>query len=376
MPFVTHADAGVDGGNGVAANGHDFIKNKLIPFMLSATHFPSAGDRWIRSKADVVVGTDEEEMFLTPPANAPDTPYMAFHTQPERLWLFAADGFDAATPSYDQPGGLRGAPYDTSAGSGPDWIDSDRHDCTWVNQMGSGPFLAHYLFAPSNGAYVHAVIQCAARKWRHIWFGAMNKFASFAGGAYSWGHYWEQSTGTVGAIHTPYSSRHACPANISAAPLGNRSSGGFRADGIRTGVTWFLAWNGSSTETVFGRPTGPTSNVHGTTVTLGAGQVTGIGNSFGTTLWKMSPSVLSAYQPLVPLIVFAAHVFEGASRWAPIGQIPDIARVSMKYFSPAQELTIGAETWRVFPLVNSDTINTVLNEEYSGYEGYAYRVRS
>jgi hypothetical protein len=77
----------------------------------------------------------------------------------------------------------------------------------------------------------------------------------------------------------------------------------------------------------------------------------------------------------LPQIIFGQNLFDGIYRYTPIGEFPDVFRVNMKGFTPAQAITLGSDTYRVFPVVNSDTVNTVLGDEYSGYEGYAYRVR-
>jgi hypothetical protein len=114
------------------------------------------------------------------------------------------------------------------------------------------------------------------------------------------------------------------------------------------------------------------TNVYGTTVTAGVGVIASY-KCFGNDLWRRSPSNLSGYQPLVPIMFGIRVNFEGANRSTIIGQMPDIRRVSMKYFTPAQVITVGADDWQVFPMVNSDTVNTTNGQEYSGYEGFAFK---
>jgi hypothetical protein len=53
--------------------------------------------------------------------------------------------------------------------------------------------------------------------------------------------------------------------------------------------------------------------------------------------------------------------------------VPDVFRVNMKSLDAEQEITVGSDTYTVFPLINNDANNTLSNEGYSGYEGLAYR---
>ncbi|MCK5317690.1 MAG: hypothetical protein KAJ55_07235 [Anaerolineales bacterium] len=67
------------------------------------------------------------------------------------------------------------------------------------------------------------------------------------------------------------------------------------------------------------------------------------------------------------------RIISGSLRFSVIGQIPDVFRISMKGFTPGQEIVIGSDTYTVAPMVNSDVVNTVADDQYSGYEGFAYR---
>src|SRR5690606_30071821 len=203
MPYVTHTD-GLDGGAGAAANIDDFVRNKLATFLTSTSLF-AAGDHWTRSKADVSIGSDEHEVFLSPPVNrtmgqdAP--PFMAFRARgvaSSGLAMFPGSGFDAATPCYDQPGGP--GCYPNVLAGAADFITSGFNGGTggsfplrapMLNELPTTPFLQHHLFAPPDGRYCYAAIQIATRRWRHFWFGNLDKFggpAAFVGGEFCFGH--------------------------------------------------------------------------------------------------------------------------------------------------------------------------------------------
>ncbi len=107
MPHVTHNDT-ADGGNGAASNIDDFIRNKLATFITSTTLFTS-GNNWTRSKSDVNYGTNQHEVFLTPPSNSTANqnrpPYVAFYTQANGFFCFPGEGYDGGARAYDQPPG-------------------------------------------------------------------------------------------------------------------------------------------------------------------------------------------------------------------------------------------------------------------------------
>jgi hypothetical protein len=106
---------------------------------------------------------------------------------------------------------------------------------------------------------------------------------------------------------------------------------------------------------------------------MGSGFVSGYDKSLGTSLFACEPTFTTDGVALVPIIVLMHSDFESALRWAPVAQVPDVYRVNMKSLDAEQEITIGSDTYTVFPLMNNDANNTVANEGYSGYEGLAYK---
>ena len=60
-------------------------------------------------------------------------------------------------------------------------------------------------------------------------------------------------------------------------------------------------------------------------------------------------------------------------RIAPVAQVPDLFRVNMSSLDPEQEISIGSDTYVVFPMTNKDSQNTLDNEGYTGFEGLAYK---
>ncbi|MED5072470.1 hypothetical protein T4Y61_30580, partial [Pseudomonas aeruginosa] len=55
-----------------------------------------------------------------------------------------------------------------------------------------------------------------------------------------------------------------------------------------------------------------------------------------------------------------------------IGEAPDFGLCRMDFLAPGDSITIGTDTWRVFPLLQRGTANDFGNT--SALVGYAFRV--
>lgn len=387
MPFVTNASV-ADGGNGNASDMDDFIRNKLATFITSTNHF-SMGDEWTRSQADAGSGS-EFEVFLAPPTNfgtedVDEPPYACFHTKDDGVFGFPGNGYDAMTPAYDQPGGPGAFPR-ASAGA-PQWTSNadgsslnPQQQCPSITQVSNTTWSQHHLFAPVDGRYCHAAMETETRVWRHFWFGNMIKFGgdlAWDGGQYMAGCRWHRGTND---IDKPYDNAHNGPfCSRNQQSFNMEMNSVFRCDNIEGALIWWTTHEigGSLTaSTTATRPSGGSySNVNQASgvQTLGGGFANGRGDTLGHLLFGVNGSLISNAKPLIPIYVGIARTIDGAIRFCPIGQIPDVFRVNMKGFAPADEITIGSDTYTLIPLINSDVVNTVADDQYSGYEGFAYR---
>ena len=106
---------------------------------------------------------------------------------------------------------------------------------------------------------------------------------------------------------------------------------------------------------------------------IGAAQTNYYDQGMGTVLFAADANYTANSNVLVPIYVAAAFDFQSDTRYGIVAQVPDVFRVNMRDYAPEQEITVGGETYVVFPVINSDSVNTVAGEGYSGYEGLAYR---
>lgn len=390
MPFVKHSDA-ADGGNGVASNAHTFIDDKLIPFITSVNHFPAAADRWTDQRTDIVAA-NEEERFISPPTNAPNAPAIAWHTRADASYMFAGTSYVAGVQAYALPGNTRQFPGNVVPPTNPEWdpsLNSDRKNCSWTNVWPTAGLTAHWLFAPSDGKYCYAVIQLSAREFRHIMFGEFLKFASgMTGGQFFGAHYWSQSTIE---IDDPYNASrpHSSAIIAQSTSVGNGiQTGAYRALGLRSGASvgdtaeWNFNGRGFSSgashnpKNLISRPTTGTWDLaNNTAIDTGRAWVDalGHGNPGSSVLFQVQQSLIANVKPLLPLTIWCLGFAEAQDRYMAVGQLPDIFRIHMAGFTPGQDLVVGASTYSLFPIVNSDQVNTLSNEPYSAFDGIAIK---
>lgn len=424
MPY--RSETGGFTGNG---NMGDFIDQIVSPFLTDAK--AAGGLGWISQIGDLASpartkgsSPNFEFMFSRGTVGAEAPPYWFCQTASKTLFIYSGNGVDRTQESFDQPGNpvnepLADPPVDPASGS-----VTNAQRCLAMTTM-PGPYDAYWVFGGETAEYLHVVVKVSARQYRHFHVGMLTPFDTsldpdtfyVTNQRWSYLNPDNMEPGTFASNpdnveHQPYEN-HVNP--FSTNPDNNNTAGG--QDGRSVGMWlyspnygtqgydwWMMSGNGGAGGP-FGGGTGinvegewynynqPASsrftsrftkaigNVNANTsvespqsdVRIGCGFVAGHGDSLGTTPWACDPTFTTDGVALVPIIVGLHSDFESALRWGPVGQVPDVFRVNMKSLDAEQEITIGSDTYTVFPLINKDANNTIANEGYSGYEGLAYR---
>lgn len=85
-----------------------------------------------------------------------------------------------------------------------------------------------------------------------------------------------------------------------------------------------------------------------------------------------SPNIFNGLAPLLPIKTFVERAVGNV--YAYVGDAPDIRCLNMKNNNPKDEITIGSDTWKIFPVVsNSPIINTNNAPPSSGNYAFAFR---
>lgn len=109
---------------------------------------------------------------------------------------------------------------------------------------------------------------------------------------------------------------------------------------------------------------------------IGCAQCNSYDGGLGSILFMADRNFTANANILVPIQITAAFDFGGDVRQGIVAEVPDMFRINMRDYSPEQTIVVGGENYIVFPMINSDSQNTVAGEGYSGYEGIAYRVET
>ena len=86
----------------------------------------------------------------------------------------------------------------------------------------------------------------------------------------------------------------------------------------------------------------------------------------------MATSQVNAYKAMAPILLGQRLTSPSPKKYMYLGAQPDVALVNLRNLSPAAEITIGADTWTVFPWVRKQFDQDGVNEE-SWNAGIAYK---
>lgn len=366
MPYKKTGDGG-NGGGAAPSDMDDFIFSKWGPF---------AGDQGFVSNQAPVPGSAPDREFWTHQGTVgtPLDPFIYLRTKDDQLFLFTGHtsiDISGSEELFDQPNNPCNAPQTTSYLSDSANLNTLR-DCPVVNNA-DGPWTGHHLFSNNAGEYIHAVCQIGARKWRHFLTGILpdaNKAGTWVGGTYILGHAWNP---IATSIDVPYTTTHEF---LGSSRRGAQQGCGFiHCEGLVTGVEWLCPNHSSNNDSPTLNESKAVGGVNNSNFPLGHCIITQYGSSnTGNALWQIGKSLISSATPLLPLEIWAMYNRGGSNGYCYIGTIPDIFRVNMRDLTPGDTITIGTDDYVVFPFVNSNTVDTQQNEEYSGYEGLAYRI--
>lgn len=391
----------------------DFIVDIYQPFLTDA--FGSGGLAWIQQTPDVGAGgggthPNYQRMFSRGGIGTEAPPFIMFQTLADFLWIFSGTGIDTTQQPYDQPGNMINEPIDASFAK-PSTNGSMGNLQSLCIPTIVGPYQDYWLFGGLSAEYCHCVIKVSAREYRHFHVGMLTPLHSdlHADTFYITNHrvshlgtdnYYSGSSSlnTDNKEHQPYQSQHHYPfrnnqtTNISFG--GDVRSAGMwvSSPGYGTlGYDWWIMTGQevtASSGAIVGRAQNSSGNYSPATAVvknigdvettdatapIGGGAVSGYDQGLGVTLFAADPLFTTDGVSLVPIFVSLPSDFESDIRWAPVGQVPDVYRVNMKNLDAEQEITVGSDTFTVFPMVNKDSANTLDNEGYSGYEGLAYK---
>ncbi len=242
---------------------------------------------------------------------------------------------------------------DSGAGSTVSPATTERR----VNFTSTGPFTAYHFFAADDAPfYIHAVVEVVPGRFRHFGFGLLVKNGNWRGGEYCYGHFCSQS---ASYIDLPSSPQHAAGLDHTAViDMAAMRLNGNDFPNESASTVWAVFSTAAAGNDTAGNPR---ANVIG-------GARSGL---WGYALGWIPTSVANAYKPLIPIDIIYIDQATTPDTWCWLGHQRDVAIVNMKNLTAGQEITVGADTWKVFPWVRKQYLLT--NTEESWNAGWAYR---
>lgn len=241
--------------------------------------------------------------------------------------------------------------------NGKDWNDqpdqyvdltsfSSQDDTYCRVRLKTNPILSAYLFGGSSPqTYLYVAIEVEPGYYRHITMGYFDKFGTALGGLF-----WDIAETSNNAQSVAYAAGNKYPFIYNSKNSGhNNTKGGFDAQDRDGNPAW---------------------------VTFGTDYNTGykVGGYWGLELNSQidsSPIVFNSRIPFITPLVSISNL-----GLVPYGVPPAIRYVNMEYLLPGDEITMGDEVWKVFPLIRNVPSSNVADDqdegEGSGDYGIAY----
>lgn len=286
------------------------------------------------------------------------TVYVSFRwdtSSPNHLGVYHALGYTGG----NDPGNH---PNDSGNGaiSGTDSVIDDQRNV----EIGNSP-IQYWCF--EDDTYAHVVVETADSYFTHFGFGILDKLGDWTGGEYAYGHkkYHAQ---------VPVAIRGAASVLLDGLCKDNDPSGQtdrelfaatVHAEGLPNegGSSKWAVHMGDQASGDLGTDRATNARIH----FCGGFRGGPIARPFG---WFNANSE-KALVPMYPIGSFYWDRTDDSARF--MGWAKDVRGVNMRYFVGGQELTVGSDTWTVFPTWFKATgpFGTTLNT--SAWQGIAYK---
>lgn len=242
-----------------------------------------------------------------------------------------------------------------SSGSNGTFTRFGHTHASTADQGFSGTSIAYFFFSganPSGDRYCHIVLEGTAGVYWHAMFGTIEKAGAFTGGQYTAASLTQH---TVSGLHWPF---QFAPSIVSGKPW-------IRFDNVfSSGSPGWRELNGQ-----FG-------NIGGASPVLG---MFGGGLDDQTQRTPFAPMLVPYWASETPTV--------GSTQYVLAGHLPDVMQCSMEGREPGETVTLGSDTWHLFPVhrkttdgvstttaayINTNVAGPVPNND-SNIMGIAYR---
>jgi hypothetical protein len=265
-----------------------------------------------------------------------DTVYGDSGNAPKCIAMYQSLGYSSGQLPYNHTndsGGYGTGTYET-------YMDYQRMG---VKYLGDGPFTAYHFFSHTDIDNIYVVLEYTAGIFKHFGFGNIDKFGTWTGGEWVAGHSWHweyessfTSTGhsvLLDGVHTAVSYEEGL------------SGGRLHMEGFpnQPGTSKWGYVSGSGTEASNGLDRGSNTRM----CVMG-----GIRKSWWLSAlnWLQSDA-LSGLINFVPIPLFYRQTDLTPDAFRLLGFMHNVYHVQMAAYDAGAEVTIGANTYKIFPMV-------------------------
>jgi len=227
-----------------------------------------------------------------------------------------------------------------------------------VDGIGAGPFVQHTFMSGSAPDYTHVIIEESSGVFRHFSFGELDKVGTWTGGEYVVGHKWVEN----GSADDDFMNTSHSILWDGLYTFDNDECGTVHVESLPDQVAsgkWGV---------IYGNRTGAGND---TAAVARVDLVGGVRDGPLTTLGSVPASSINGFVPLIPIPIFYKNVTPAPDDWRLLGFVPDARVINITNFNPGDEITVGGDTWKVFPWVRKRFLQD--NTQESGNAGIAYK---
>lgn len=192
--------------------------------------------------------------------------------------------------------------------------------------------------------YLHVVCETVPGTYAHFGFGQLNKLGTYNYGVYAHGTRWNHFTSYIDAWNN---AQHNLPFDRDSTNITHCSRILHDVEGVNKEYDFYAG---------------------------GQDLNRAIGPGRGGPQMDMWVIPANDFNGLVTLCPSWVHTGAASGLWRPVGQVPDYRMVNIKSLVPGSTLSIGGDTWYVFPAVvkkdPADNTDDLIN---SGWLGAAYK---
>ncbi len=205
----------------------------------------------------------------------------------------------------------------------------------YITDVGAGEYTSYAFFSgSSDGSYIHCALEYAPFTYRHFGFGDLEKAWDWTGGGYCYGH--SQSSGSplaqsclISSYGTTSGSTGRVGATLNCEGLNNQPAGSKWGSTGQFATLGILSSRDDEDHVriVGGAPGGP----------------------LGSVFNNISSNSGDGFLPMSANAIFYRDVSQVKDDLYFMGWQPDIRTLNVKNFSPKDEITIGSDTWVIYP---------------------------